>query len=168
MKRLRVIGILVLLATVLSIYGGTSASASTPTPGATVAVYKVSHTFTMHRATETCIGYHAIGKSSAYPGYVATYAWVLECTPSPAEFCSQTGDLQIQNINTGVWNHDGTGPTTYGCDGPANVSTRTWPCRSTNITLGYRTQGIFVVIDAAGATLSWSGYSPKESVLRIC
>jgi hypothetical protein len=171
MKRFSVIGVMMLLTMAISIYGVTAAGASAPPPNSAMA-YKATHTFTLHRngtaVTETCFGYSAISKSTAYPGYMATYAWVQDCTPDPAEFCAQTGDLQIGDLYTGVWNPDGTGPTRYGCAGTRDASTRTWPCRSTDYTLAYRTQAIFVAIDSAGDTLTWSGESPKHSVLRIC
>lgn len=172
MKHFRVIGTMTLLTMTVSVYGGTAASASAPAPANPVVTYKVTHTFTLHRngaaVTETCLGYSAIAKSIAYPGYMTTYAWVQDCTPDPAEFCAQTGDLQVQDIHTGVWDRDGDGPTRYGCAGARDASNRTWPCRSTDYTLGYRTQGIFVAIDSSGDTLTWSGEGPKESVLRIC
>lgn len=172
MKHFRVIGTMTLLTMTVSVYGGTAASASAPAPANPVVTYKVTHTFTLHRngaaVTETCLGYSAIAKLIAYPGYMTTYAWVQDCTPDPAEFCAQTGDLQVQDIHTGVWDRDGDGPTRYGCAGARDASNRTWPCRSTDYTLGYRTQGIFVAIDSSGDTLTWSGEGPKESVLRIC
>lgn len=172
MKRFRVIGMMMLLAITLSVYGGTAASASTPAPSNPVVVYKFTHTFMLHRdgaaVVEVCTGSSAIAKSIKYPGYLATYAWVVDCVPDPAEFCTQTGDLQIQNPYTGVWDPDGNGPTREGCAGAGDASTRTWPCSATNRTVAYRTQGIFFAIDSVGDTLTWDGVSPKESVLRVC
>lgn len=174
MKRLRLASAVTLLAVAFSFMAATTASASAPTRAHAnhVAIHKITHTFTIKRngvaIAETCTGVADITKSSKYPGTITGLAWVQFCTPDPAVTCSQTADMQTQNVHTGVWDADGDGRTTHGCAGKADASTITKKCFATAELLSYRTEAIFVVVDSQGVPLDWSGHSGVLNVIRIC
>jgi len=90
------------------------------------------------------------------------------CSPYSVVACAQTADMQIQNLNTGVWDTDGDGVTKHGCAGAAAPAIKQNTCHATGILLAYRTIGIFVVIDSLGDTATWDGPSGVLRVIRIC
>jgi hypothetical protein len=178
MARWRVLTLTVALALTPLIYGASTASASVAVavPQSHAVVTEFTHTFTIKAtadapnapaATETCHGVVDMEKSKAFPGYIQAIAYVEDCAPLAAVTCAQTADVQFDNPNSG-WNADGDGKTVHGCGGASDASIKTNTCESTDEALGYRTHGIFVVVDSGGQTLDWSGNSGTLTVTRIC
>lgn len=148
----------------------TSASASALKPAADnpAMVHKITVHANGAEVVEGCSSASAITKSKAFPGFIRGRAWVEVCAPFAAASCSQTADLQIENINTGVWGTDGDGPTKHGCAGQADASVIQNNCTATPYLVPYRTVGIFVVIDTQGDKIAWHADSPTINVTRVC
>jgi hypothetical protein len=175
------VGIAALAASMLSLGAASASAASTtrdsqsvsmPSPVNLAGSREYSHTFRLHHngttITETCVGDTDIGKSTAYPGFIEGRAWVEGCTPDPAEFCSQTADMQTYDRYTHTWVADGDGTPKDGCAGVADAGTIRKDCHATEETFYYRTYGIFVAIDDLGDKLVWDGPSGQIGVLRVC